>query len=122
MSLPKPYFEEDGIVIYNADCREVLPYLPKVDLVFTSPPYNLGGAPWPHLGNWKPARYRGELAEERAFRSRRRRIKRAIPARAMVEAASERNGGLGPIRSALCGWLGHGFLRALLHQTREDTR
>jgi site-specific DNA-methyltransferase (adenine-specific) len=26
----------------------------SVDLVFTSPPYNLGGKPWPHLGHWKP--------------------------------------------------------------------
>ena len=40
--LPKPYFEEDGIVIYNADCREVLPMLGAVDLVLTDPPYNVG--------------------------------------------------------------------------------
>jgi modification methylase len=38
----KPYYEQDGIVIYHGDCREVLPSLPLVDLVFTSPPYNLG--------------------------------------------------------------------------------
>jgi modification methylase len=24
------------------------------DAVITSPPYNLGGSPWPHLGHWKP--------------------------------------------------------------------
>ena len=28
--------------LYLGDCREILPTLPKVDLVFTSPPYNLG--------------------------------------------------------------------------------
>lgn len=39
---PKPYYEADGITIYHGDCREILPHLPKVDLVFTSPPYNLG--------------------------------------------------------------------------------
>lgn len=52
----KPYYEDEqaGITIYHGDCREVLPTLPKVDLIFTSPPYNLGGAPWPHLGHWKP--------------------------------------------------------------------
>jgi len=44
MSLPKPYYEEDGIVIYNADCREILPHLPKVDLVLTDPPYGIGEA------------------------------------------------------------------------------
>lgn len=26
----------------------------SIDLVITSPPYNLGGEPWPHLGHWKP--------------------------------------------------------------------
>lgn len=39
MSLPTPYYEQDGIVIYHGDCREILPYLPKVDLVLTDPPY-----------------------------------------------------------------------------------
>lgn len=37
--LPKPYYEQDGITIYHGDCREILPYLPKVDLVLTDPPY-----------------------------------------------------------------------------------
>lgn len=44
MSLPKPYYEEPGITIYHGDCREILPYLPKVDLVLTDPPYGLGAA------------------------------------------------------------------------------
>lgn len=35
----KPYYEEDGITIYHGDCREILPQLPKVDLVLTDPPY-----------------------------------------------------------------------------------
>jgi len=35
----KVYYEESGITIYNADCREVLPSLPKVDLLLTDPPY-----------------------------------------------------------------------------------
>lgn len=43
----KPYYEEDGIVIYNADCREVLPSLPKVDLVLTDPPYGISFAAQP---------------------------------------------------------------------------
>lgn len=49
----KPYYDEDGITIYHGDCLDILPGLPKFDLFFTSPPYNLGGAPWPHLGHWK---------------------------------------------------------------------
>jgi site-specific DNA-methyltransferase (adenine-specific) len=38
----KPYYEEPGITIYCADCRDILPHLPKVDLVLTDPPWNLG--------------------------------------------------------------------------------
>ncbi len=38
----KPYYSESGIEIYHADCREVLPSLPKVDLVLTDPPYGIG--------------------------------------------------------------------------------
>ena len=35
----KPYYQDDYCTIYNADCREVLPELDKVDLVLTDPPY-----------------------------------------------------------------------------------
>jgi site-specific DNA-methyltransferase (adenine-specific) len=47
MSLPKPYYEEGDedhrIVIYHADCREILPELEagSVDLVLTDPPYGV---------------------------------------------------------------------------------
>ena len=37
----KPYYSESGITIYHGDCREILPTLPKVDLVLTDPPYEL---------------------------------------------------------------------------------
>jgi site-specific DNA-methyltransferase (adenine-specific)/modification methylase len=30
-----------GCEIWHGDCREVLPILPQVDLIFTSPPYNM---------------------------------------------------------------------------------
>jgi len=42
MSLPKPYYSEDGITIYHADCRAILPDLEPVDLVLTDPPYGIG--------------------------------------------------------------------------------
>jgi site-specific DNA-methyltransferase (adenine-specific) len=37
------YYEQDGIVIYHADCRDVLPTLEAglVDLVLTDPPYGI---------------------------------------------------------------------------------
>ena len=37
-----PYYQDDYAVIYCGDCRDVLPGLPKVDLVLTDPPYNVG--------------------------------------------------------------------------------
>jgi modification methylase len=50
----EPYYQEPGIQIYHGDCQELLPEMPSFDLVITSPPYNLGNSPWPHLGHWKP--------------------------------------------------------------------
>lgn len=40
----KPYYQDSAITIYHGDCREILPQLPdnSVDLVATSPPYNVG--------------------------------------------------------------------------------
>jgi site-specific DNA-methyltransferase (adenine-specific) len=38
----RPYYEHAGITIYHGDCRDVLPLLPKVDLVLTDPPYGVG--------------------------------------------------------------------------------
>ena len=41
MSNLTPYYEHAGITIYHGDCREILPQLPKVDLVLTDPPYGV---------------------------------------------------------------------------------
>lgn len=57
--LPEPYYQDELCTIYHADCREVLPYLEKVDLVLTDPPY---GLQWKSTGfqqkfktDWKSA-------------------------------------------------------------------
>lgn len=53
-----PYYQHDGIVIYHGDCREILPALPKVDLVLTDPPYGMRKAEWDELippAEWLPA-------------------------------------------------------------------
>jgi len=39
----RPYYDEDGITIYHADAREVLPALERADLLLTDPPYGIGG-------------------------------------------------------------------------------
>ena len=37
-----PYYKENNIAIFLGDCREILPHLPKVDLVLTDPPFGVG--------------------------------------------------------------------------------
>lgn len=39
-----PYFEDGSVTIYLGDAADVLPTLTGVDLIFTSPPYNLGNS------------------------------------------------------------------------------
>lgn len=41
-----PFYDRDGITIYNADCRDVLPQLGRFDLLLTDPPYGCGKADW----------------------------------------------------------------------------
>lgn len=36
-----PYYQQDGITIYNANCRDVLPQLGAFDLMLTDPPYGI---------------------------------------------------------------------------------
>lgn len=36
----EPYYKDQLVEIYHGDCRELLPSLPKVDLVLTDPPYD----------------------------------------------------------------------------------
>lgn len=52
----QPYYDDGQVVLYHGDCLDVLPTLPVVDLMFTSPPYNLGvtsGGGFGHGTNWK---------------------------------------------------------------------
>uniref|UniRef100_A0A6H2A2X2 Putative methyltransferase n=1 Tax=viral metagenome TaxID=1070528 RepID=A0A6H2A2X2_9ZZZZ len=39
LELPEAYYQDDAVYIIHGDCREILPKLPKVDLVLTDPPY-----------------------------------------------------------------------------------
>jgi site-specific DNA-methyltransferase (adenine-specific) len=38
----KPYYDDGTCIIYHGDASDILPTLSDIDLVFTSPPYNLG--------------------------------------------------------------------------------
>lgn len=51
-----PYYEQDGIVIYHGDCREVIPTLERIELVLTDPPYGIergGGNLDRHKGDYE---------------------------------------------------------------------
>jgi len=37
----KPYYQYNGVTIYHGDCFDLLPQMPMVDLIVTSPPYNI---------------------------------------------------------------------------------
>lgn len=41
VTLPNPYYQDDYCTIYHADCRQILPLLPKFDLILTDPPYGI---------------------------------------------------------------------------------
>jgi site-specific DNA-methyltransferase (adenine-specific)/modification methylase len=42
MSLPSPYYQDSAVTIYYGDCRQILPFLGKFDLLLTDPPYGIG--------------------------------------------------------------------------------
>jgi site-specific DNA-methyltransferase (adenine-specific) len=55
-----PYYEENGITIYHADCRSVLPNLPSGLVTVTDPPYGV------NLGNHQRAK--GDRSDSRSTR------------------------------------------------------
>lgn len=42
---PTPYYDDGQTTIYHGRCEDVLPHLEPVDLIVTSPPYNMGLSP-----------------------------------------------------------------------------
>lgn len=52
-----PYYDEDGITIYNGDCRKIIPMLGSFDVTLTDPPYGMHKAEWDELippSEWLP--------------------------------------------------------------------
>lgn len=45
----EPFYQDDAVTIYNADCRDILPELEKFDLLLTDPPYGVG---WAKRSTW----------------------------------------------------------------------
>ena len=60
----KPYYHQNGVTIYNAECEKVLPWLDVVDLVLTDPPYGVNACRQT-LGSGKKKFERGDWDRER---------------------------------------------------------
>jgi site-specific DNA-methyltransferase (adenine-specific) len=41
MTTPTPYYRDDVVTIYHGDSREIVPTLPRHDLLITDPPYGM---------------------------------------------------------------------------------
>lgn len=62
----KPYYEDDAVTLYHGDALEVMPAVAGVDLVVTSPPYNLGVTPGGGFGHWKDGQNHGGRSKWKA--------------------------------------------------------
>lgn len=58
MSLPTPYYADDLVTLYHADCRVLLP-LVEADVVVTDPPYGIG-----FRSGWTGAGIQGDESTE----------------------------------------------------------
>jgi site-specific DNA-methyltransferase (adenine-specific) len=55
----RPYYEDESVTLYHGDCLDVLPTITDVDLIVTSPPYNLGVTTGGGFGHWKDGQPHG---------------------------------------------------------------
>jgi len=107
----KPYYQNELVKIYNADCREVLPELDSVDLVLADPPYNVGKDYGDYNDSLPEEEYfnlMGEIvslcrekAENQAWVSPRHKLKLWLDLIPDCHIIIVRRGAQGPIRS---GW------------------
>jgi site-specific DNA-methyltransferase (adenine-specific) len=45
----RPYYQDESVTLYHGDCREVLPFVGRFDLLLTDPPYGISFAAQPTL-------------------------------------------------------------------------
>ncbi len=50
-----PYYQDEAVTIYHRDCREVLPQVGLVDMIFTDPPYGHNNNNGDLIANWEKA-------------------------------------------------------------------
>jgi site-specific DNA-methyltransferase (adenine-specific) len=57
--MTEPYYADDAATLYHGDCLDILPALGGVDLIVTSPPYNLGVTTGGGFGHYKDGQRHG---------------------------------------------------------------
>jgi DNA modification methylase len=67
VSAPTPFYQDEAVCIYHGDCREVLPFLPKSDLLLTDPPYGIGEAAKNHASRGKPFGSKATCRKQMAY-------------------------------------------------------
>jgi site-specific DNA-methyltransferase (adenine-specific)/modification methylase len=63
----KPFHVEEAGIIYCADCRDILPHLPKVDLVLTDPPYGIEGGTGGMQHDYSKSDYSGLWTDDEKY-------------------------------------------------------
>ena len=51
----RPYYQDEACTLYHGDCREILPTLEPVDMIFTDPPYGHNNNNGDLISNWEKA-------------------------------------------------------------------
>lgn len=54
-----PYYADEHVTLWHGDCEDVLPKISDVDVVITSPPYNLGVTTGGGFGHYRDGQKRG---------------------------------------------------------------
>jgi len=65
----KPYYQDEWVTIYHGDCREILPQLEKVDLIYADPPFNTQDGMGPSNRNYVDKELSGDRLSEEEYQA-----------------------------------------------------